>query len=245
VTRLAVIGLLGNARSGKDTAGTIMAEARKGVTLAFVYKLKQVCSELFDVPLNYFYDERLKAEGIPDLPCMTCPRCGSLQVNTDPMDNKKKDVAQCRLCFAIGETRVFQKNWTPRMILQHVGTEGFRAVDPKIWTRHTLAKAAQLLQGDKKKGRSGGTIPRFAVITDVRLKNEVDAIQAAGGEVWRIVRPGFDGTSIGGVSRHSTEVEQQDIPDSYVQATIVNDGTIDALKAKLMGPLDRFLRRDE
>lgn len=44
-----------------------------------------------------------------------------------------------------------------------------------------------------------------AVISDVRFKNEADAIRAAGGEIWRINRFG-----IGPVTNHSSEVDLDD-----------------------------------
>lgn len=44
-----------------------------------------------------------------------------------------------------------------------------------------------------------------AVITDVRFKNEADAIRSAGGEIWRVNRFG-----IGPVTNHASEIDLDD-----------------------------------
>ncbi|WP_282203671.1 deoxynucleotide monophosphate kinase family protein [Kitasatospora fiedleri] len=67
-----------------------------------------------------------------------------------------------------------------RRFLQRLGTEGVRRhVDPDFWiTRCLLAAAA---------------IGRPVVVTDVRFDNEVQALRAAGFEVWFIDRGAPDG----------------------------------------------------
>lgn len=64
--------------------------------------------------------------------------------------------------------------WTWRNILQHVGEE-MRRVDPLVWVNAGIA-AALVCRAE------------YAVIDDVRYRNEVDAIRAAGGVMIRLHR---------------------------------------------------------
>ncbi|GAA1403293.1 hypothetical protein GCM10009639_47900 [Kitasatospora putterlickiae] len=67
-----------------------------------------------------------------------------------------------------------------RRFLQRLGTEGIRRhVDPDFWITRCLHAAA--------------AIPGPVVVTDVRFDNEVEALRAAGFEVWFIDRGAPDG----------------------------------------------------
>lgn len=65
---------------------------------------------------------------------------------------------------------------------------------------------------------------RDYVVADVRFPNEADAIHAWGGEVWRVVRPGFEGDG------HASERFMDSIA---ADRSIINDGTIEDLRASL------------
>jgi len=73
---------------------------------------------------------------------------------------------------------------TPREVLQLIGTEGFRAVDPEFWVKRAMVTARRLPEN-------------VVVFTDVRFPNECDAIRQTGGVVLRLVKsdgPGTDQT---------------------------------------------------
>jgi hypothetical protein len=59
------------------------------------------------------------------------------------------------------------------------------------------------------------------IVTDVRFPNEAEAIRAAGGEVWRVDRPGVTGD--GHVSEQRIEADR----------VIENDGTLDDLRDRV------------
>lgn len=61
-----LIGLTGKARSGKDTVAKYLNENYEMVLYAWADPLKKACSEMFGVPLNFFYDDALKEEIIPE-----------------------------------------------------------------------------------------------------------------------------------------------------------------------------------
>lgn len=228
---LNIIGLLGEAGAGKDTAGKYLCDIHPGVTLAFAGKLKEICGEMFDLSSEDVNTEAGKSAP-SSFPCFKCPRCGSTNVESVTLDRDMN--GECKLCGTLGEIKVFKGTWTPRAILQHVGTEGFRAVDPNVWARYAINQARQILKAKKP--------PRFVVITDVRFRSEVEAIWKVGGAVWRIQRPEADGAATdGGIKGHASEAEQATIPSSELQAVVVNDGSLETLRARLRAPLSTFL----
>lgn len=101
---------------------------------------------------------------------------------------------------------------TPRRALQTLGTEWGRGLHKDVWVRYALRTAAE----------RGGHV----AITDVRFRNELEAIQKAGGKVIRIHRPvqkeGLDST-------HLSELEQKGIPDFAVDAVIHNTSGLEEL----------------
>lgn len=96
-----------------------------------------------------------------------------------------------------------------RRFLQDLGTGVRDTVGENAWV---AALTKQLMPGVKY------------VITDVRFPNEAKAITNVGGEVWRVVRPGFD-NGLG--TDHPSEAFIAELPD---QATLVNMGTVEDLR---------------
>lgn len=67
---------------------------------------------------------------------------------------------------------------SPRVLMQKLGTEWGRAIDPDLWVKHLEARL-----------KYHASFSRTIVITDVRFPNEAEWIYRKGGEVWHIVRP--------------------------------------------------------
>lgn len=94
-----------------------------------------------------------------------------------------------------------------RTLLQRFGTEVVREMfGESFWVDYTM----HLAESHDK-----------VVISDVRFKNEAEAIKAAGGVVWRVERPGT-----GAVNGHSSE---NDLDEYEFDLTINNVGTIEVL----------------
>lgn len=70
------------------------------------------------------------------------------------------------------------KQLTAREVMQIVGTDIFRKLDPNIWVRSTINKIFR----EK---------PDLAVIADCRFPNEVEAIKQIDGKVMRLTRAPF------------------------------------------------------
>jgi len=125
---------------------------------------------------------------------------------------------------------------TPRHALQTLGTEWARSLHADIWVRQAL-KARDWLQGrghnyTPQDGCCYSDSPTsFAgvVIPDTRYPNELAAIRAAGGVVWRVVRPGAGLSGEAGAHASETSVRDEDC-----DLVIVNDGSLDDLKRKVL-----------
>jgi len=79
-----------------------------------------------------------------------------------------------------------------RNLLQRLGTEAGRGVlGENVWVDAAMRRA--------------GSIDGPVVFSDVRFPNEADAIRSAGGEVWRIIRPGHDSANDPHPSEHALD----------------------------------------
>lgn len=105
---------------------------------------------------------------------------------------------------------------SPRQIMQRLGTEVARSIHPETWIRYTMRQAVDFRE-------SGLAV----VITDVRFRNEAQAVREAGGWVIRVIRDGV--VNFGDM--HASEIEQLTIP---VHATLPNIGTLEELQARTL-----------
>ena len=86
---------------------------------------------------------------------------------------------------------------TRRQVMQYLGTDVFRAMDPDHWVK---AMRRDLI---------GKTIGQDIVFADVRFFNEIALIQELGGIIVRTVKIGGAGTA---ASEHVSETELADYP---------------------------------
>lgn len=91
-----------------------------------------------------------------------------------------------------------------RRAMQVLGS-AVRSLDEDYWVRIGESSISW-----KQAGR------RAVVVTDVRYENEAQAIRSAGGMLWRVVRPGYDGDG------HESEAGQAAI---IVSQVVHNDGS--------------------
>jgi hypothetical protein len=90
-----------------------------------------------------------------------------------------------------------QRNVTPRLVLQLLGSEFGRAVHVDMWADRTVRTANDIVA-------SG----RTAIITDVRFLNEAKKVCDAGGVLYYLENPHLeDATEKAGVAGHSSETE--------------------------------------
>lgn len=110
------------------------------------------------------------------------------------------------------------KVFTPREILQLVGTEIFRAVDPPIWTWAWHQKAEDY----------------DVVAPDVRFPNEMEMIAARGGICVHVSRPGQHDAS-----GHASETSLDNRSFDY---TVTNGGDLADLWSALVRLLEDYAR---
>ncbi len=223
-----MIALMGKSKSGKDTAGKLITSLIPdgAVTTAFAEKLKRMCMELYGLTEEDVFTEEGK-ERVSRFVAWKCPACQKLDCFRELAGREYRIV--CKGCSAVGSEEAFKSRWKNREILQHVGTEGCRRVDDKVWVNFVL-RAAEAAS------------PRITVVTDCRFKSEADSVWAAGGEVWRIRRPETDRVQAG-LAKHASETEMDMIPDSMFQQVIVNDHTLETFESRVKVALDAFLGR--
>lgn len=242
-----VLAVMGRSRSGKDTVGGMAKEmlgAGGVATLAFADKLKLLCMDLYGLTYNDVFTEKGK-DRVTDFVCWKCPACASIDCF---QDDAKRIV--CRECSAVAsDPAAFKSAWTVRMILQHVGTEGCRRIDPNVWVRFAMQTAEAVLEerayvtpialDDGTTYQLATAYPhapesmrlgaKLVVITDCRFRSEMDGVQAAGGSVWRLRRPDTD-RQAQGIASHASENEMDTIPDTRFQQVIRNDSTLEVLR---------------
>lgn len=251
-----IIGLSGLAGSGKDFIADLLVEKYEFAKLALADPLKRICKEVFD-----FSDQQLwgpsEERNHPDKRYFTGKSLDSIVDYEDAriflmLDNAIEDT---KILMTPDNTieklrpkepteeEIKEKckiYLTPRMALQQLGTEWGRNCYPNVWTDYTLRVANKLLSGpwqyDPRHGIWGfeecSPVPDGIVISDVRFKNEFDAVKKAGGKLVRI--KGYKDTTLRGrASLHSSEQEQKTISDSEFDYVLQNKEDVDALYADL------------
>jgi len=237
-----IIGLCGVANAGKSTVASILVKNHGFVEVALADPLKRICKEVFD-----FSDEQLwgpsSERNKPDeryprqVPCHWSRAEGSEPFTCQYCGERTEDAVEMmeRACPA-------RALLTPRYALQQLGTEWGRECYPNVWVDYTLRVAKRLLEDSSvmytqqegiverieqtamgewhRDDEPPSGLPKGVVISDVRFVNEVEAIRAAGGHVWKIERPGAGLT--GAEAQHASEQEQNSI-DPRKFASVLNN----------------------
>lgn len=220
-----LITILGHTRAGKDTVADIIGDVTGSRKVAFADAPKGLCSDLFGIPLEAFYDAR-KDQPLHDFPCKQCPRCKSLQVSPAPRWMRffgVEDDLCCKSCKFRSSSWHFRSNWTPRMMTQHLATEGCRFIDPRIWAKRGVRAAffaAARVNSD------------VAVISDGRFITEAEETVAAGGEVWRLRSVREEARN--GIGSHRSQLEVDRVPLRLITHELRNDGSIKDLRATVL-----------
>src|SRR6476619_2210317 len=171
-----VVGFCGEANVGKDTAADFLVKNHGFVKVALADPLKRICKEVYGFSDNQLWGPS-KERNKPD---ERYPR-----ILIESLDDPSLKRVECL---------------TPRYALQKLGTEWGRDCYKNTWVNYCRRVAEKLLDGPSHEYNyysaahgltfvGGYQQPRGVVISDVRFRNEIDAIHAAGGKVVKIVRP--------------------------------------------------------
>ena len=223
-----IVGVMGQARAGKDTIAGYLAKEHDFVRIGLADPMKRFCAEVFD-----FTDEQLWGDE-REKPDQRYPR-KVLWCESDAEFPQHKES-----CYRT-------EHLTARYALQTLGTEWGRDCYGNVWIEYGVNTAKKLLADpyrryDPKRGLYWIENPRFGqevideaplgvVFSDLRFRNEFDAVKSANGILVRVKRTGADGKT--GVAGHASEEEQKTIPDSEFHLIITNDGTLEDLYDKI------------
>lgn len=264
-----IILIAGEAGSGKDTvAALIKKHTANSQAIAQADPMKRFCAKVFG-----FTEEQLwgpsECRNAPDKKFTDVPECWDLAehfITDEPSASRPgytydwlREVLPTRAGATSGlgvphrqliawfktlRASYANKPLTPRAVLQLLGTEWGRAVDPAMWTKHAMRTARKLLEGGQYYSRSAGVIdgaashgiPDFVLITDGRFPNEI--VNAAASNAHRLLVFGPTPAELtGGVTGHSSEAFLKKIPRHWFTATLYND------KAQGLVTLERIVKR--
>lgn len=219
---MVILGVCGQAGSGKDTVADMLVKEFGFVKLSFADPLKRICREVFA-----FSDRQLwgasEFRNAPD------PRYRRERQVTKRISKREGG----KLWFEDVTVTELDEGLTPREALQKLGTEWGRECYPPIWVELGIRNALSIInsQGNVTYDASTGLVQNSyrkkiagVVIPDVRFRNEVDSILQAGGRSVRVKRPGAG--LQGSASAHASEQEMLGIPDGCFSHVIDNSGSL-------------------
>lgn len=237
--RVPVIMLEGKAGSGKDTVADFLVKNHGAVKIAQADPMKRLAADLFGFSEETLWgpSERRNdtARAKPDHPGFT-PHDGWLGFSVEcqgwvdeVLPNETEEDREAALHALFSWYLELPEQPTARHVLQTLGTEWGRSFSRDMWTNLAQAAARTLLGGGTSYERTLGLCRQIpdrggcdlVVITDGRFRNELLATRAAGGATVRIKSPGAGLT--GSAASHSSETEQDGIPDSWFDAVLVNN----------------------
>jgi len=196
------IGLCGRLGSGKDTAGSFLTK-NGYVRVAFADALKELALRLDPIVIASHGKKGIGSSR--ELPVTWMNRLSKL-VDSVGWDEAKKssDV---------------------RTLLQILGTEVCRAIDPDCWIKFADKKVQELQSFNAAFGLPE---PKFA-FTDVRFHNEVDYIKRNNGLLVFIDREQYFADD--SVLQHGSESFDG---RKFADHIIVNDGTLEDLESQIL-----------
>jgi hypothetical protein len=167
------VAVAGVKYSGKDTFGGFFID--KGYTrVAFADNLKQLCAEVFNKPLNVFYDSKLKEVEFET----------STILSSSHIEAINAWVSKTHTFVVESGKHIGKYLNSPREIMQYVGTEVLRDAYPNYHTEATIMEMAK---------------HQMLICTDVRFHNERDIMSQKAKELghtfmaFYVRRPGYSG----------------------------------------------------
>jgi hypothetical protein len=210
-----IIAMCGLAGSGKDTACNYLVKNHGFSKTSFAAPLKAMAKIAFGFTDEQLYgpsskreeeDKRYPFSGI-------CTHCGHSCLDWSDCLPEERDVPE-GFRWSCANCEVNYKEFvTPRLALQTLGTEWGRRLNDDLWAKSTI----NLIMGSSHE--------RWC-ISDLRFRNELDAVLAAGGKVIRLTRGKPQ-------HNHASETQLLSIPLSDFSAILNNEGTIPEMERNL------------
>jgi hypothetical protein len=209
---LPIFGIVGFKSAGKDTAARYINETFNGTTISLARPLKDFCAELMEViPANAWYGPTEEREKLYQVKSWSEIRYRALSLwsvyarewGIEPNGHGEiLDRVMREHLWAQYPEKV-----SARIVLQKIGTEFARAVDPDLWTKLMLRNAKKALA----QGR------HLVTVADVRFPNEVLGIKGSGGKLIRVYDPAYENTD-----DHESENALAGYPNWWYDAVVEN-----------------------
>ena len=261
-----ILSISGKIGSGKDTVGNILQIL---IDMPH-FSNKAVIEYLDKKDINYSYENKKFADKLKDIVCLLigCTKeqledrdfkeislgeewtrysvaNGFWSHSDNNPSHKRMDSKQCSKAEYENEVKVnwqtaYKTVYTPRLLLQHIGTELFRnQIIDGIWVNALMSeyKPKEELVGTTPENIQWGEVYPNWIITDTRFPNELQAVKDKGGINIRVNRPKErelilrNATSIIDTRKtlepkHKSETALDNATFDYV---ILNNGTIEDL----------------
>lgn len=269
-----ILSISGKIGSGKDTVGNILQIL---IDMPH-FSNKAVIEYLDKKDINYSYKNKKFADKLKDIVCMLigCTReqledrdfkekelgeewirysisNGFWSHSDNNPSHKMMDSKQCSKAEYENEVKVnwqtaYKTVYTPRLLLQHIGTELFRnQIIDGIWVNALMSeyKPKEELVGTTPENIQWREVYPNWIITDTRFPNELQAVKDNGGLAIKINRvyskiPTYlQGEEGNGISRQAFEdarpkhKSETALDNATFDYTIENDGTLDELIDKI------------
>jgi hypothetical protein len=235
--------LCGQAGVGKDEVASIITKKFNAIAIAQADPIKRALMGLFDFKNLDLWgpsERRVKAKAT------------YVKMNeTDVLARINKfldtdDISAMDFKTVLAQKNyVYLKDWyndlpnslpelNARTLLQSLGTDFYRErVNPDIWADLAMIKARTLLEGNHDYDPIRGLYPFDGYSTDLvvtkdgRFKNELLCNKDYFGINWMIVR------NTNSTDNHKSETEILKVPKTFIDRTIINNGTLEQLEAQV------------
>jgi len=195
--RANLICISGKARSGKDTLADFLIESlsnrnKDAIKIAYADNLKKKLMVEFNLSWEQVY--------------------GNLKEEVDKRFRKKLNKKDNYEDGKVWEEKDLY--WTPREIMQFIGTDCYREVDDNFWVNSLFKNLEEV-----------SNYYDYIIIPDCRFKSEIEPVVRDGGHHIHIYRKELDE-----ITNPSHSSENLIVDNDTVDFFINNDGTLDDLK---------------
>jgi len=203
----------------------------------FALKLKQIVALLISCSLEDLEDEEFKNKELGEdwIHTYYNTKDGDVLLNEHLLSKKEAEMDLAFYQTIFGDSATIETitiKYTPRLLLQHIGTDLFRnQLLYDIWVKSLMSDykivADLLLEGEVRIVREEDLIYPDWIITDMRFPNEFEAVKAKGGITIKINRNVQQNPKI---KLHYSEFALDKHKFDYI---IDNNGTIEQLIQKV------------
>lgn len=247
--------LCGTAGAGKDTVAGILKEEFGAQPIAFADRLKQFGYHVMGFTEEQLWgpsssrnavDPRFSPGGLGDAWDALFDSVDDLGGSRSRLQWTRRWISDLGLEIRYREAFSRLRSWarslvpyaaqgglSPRVVLQTLGTEWGREMDPRLWITNGFLTASRLHDGGYRYDRINGLVADptrgpvpFVAITDGRFPNEGIETLRHGGSLILVEDPTTEGTQAAqkaGVQGHASELQLNAIPRAWYSAIIHNN----------------------